>query len=265
MGGLLKEALGLDPNFFIAYCTLASVHDQIYLAGLDHTPSRLGLARGAIDAALGLRPDSGEGHLALADHLYCGYLDYERARAELAIARDTLPNESRVFELTSYIDRRQGRWDESLLNLKRALELDPRSLDYAQQLARSYGYLRRFSKRPPSWIAHSKSPRATLAYVCSAPPSRWKLEADTRPLRAVIDALLQENPPRLRILPINGVTSRFANGTLKRRTVLSPSCAKTVIRTKDSHFPNRGSKRFLPVLAGTSPRQKRLSRKHVRP
>ena len=58
---LLKEALGLDPNFFIAYCTLASVHDQIYLAGLDHTPARLALARTAIDAALRLRPDSGEG------------------------------------------------------------------------------------------------------------------------------------------------------------------------------------------------------------
>ena len=44
--GLLKEALGLDPNFFIAYCTLASVHDQIYQAGLDHTPTRLLRPRG---------------------------------------------------------------------------------------------------------------------------------------------------------------------------------------------------------------------------
>ena len=192
--GLLKEALGLDPNFFIAYCTLASVHDQIYLAGLDHTPSRLGLARDAIDAALRLRPDSGEGHLALADHLYCGYLDYERARAELAIARDTLPNESRVFELTSYIDRRQGRWDESLLNLKRALELDPRSLDYAQQLARSYGYLRRFSEEAAIMDRALEIAPSDAGVRMQRAAIALEAQADTRPLRAIIDALLQENP-----------------------------------------------------------------------
>ena len=143
---LLEEAVGLDPKFLLGYCYLASAHDQIYLAGIDHTPARLALAQKAVDAALSLRPESGEAHLALAEHLYCGYLDYDRAREELAIARQVLPNEPRVFELLGYIDRRQSRWTESLQNLERALELDPRNSYYLQQIARSFDYMRRFAE-----------------------------------------------------------------------------------------------------------------------
>ena len=119
---LLDEAVARDPKFLIGYCYLASAHDQIYLASIDHSPARLASAQKAVDAALILQPDSGEAHLALAEHLYCGYLDYDRAREELDVARKALPNEPRVFELTSYIDRRQSRWTESLANLKRASE-----------------------------------------------------------------------------------------------------------------------------------------------
>ncbi|PYK71036.1 MAG: hypothetical protein DME44_09205 [Verrucomicrobia bacterium] len=118
---LLNEAVTRDPMFFLGYCELASAHDQIYLGNVDHTPARLALADAAVKAALKLRPDSGEAHLALAEHLYCGFLDYDRARQEVEIARRTLPNESKVYELAGYIDRRQGRWNESVTNLRRVI------------------------------------------------------------------------------------------------------------------------------------------------
>jgi tetratricopeptide (TPR) repeat protein len=191
---LLEQAITLDPNFFIGYCALASVHDQIYLGGVDHTSSRLAKAQAAIDTALRLRPDSGEAHLALADHLYCGYLDYDRARAELQIARETLPNEPRVFELTSYIDRRQGHWDESLRNIQRALDLDPRNVDYLQQIARSYFYLRRFSEeaeildRALEIVPHDIGIRIQRAGIA------LESRADTKLLHAVVNTILQQNP-----------------------------------------------------------------------
>jgi hypothetical protein len=68
----------------------------------------LALAKSAIDSAFRLKPDSGEAHLALASHLYFGYFDYDRARAELAIAHRTLPNNAEVFWLSGIIDRRQA-------------------------------------------------------------------------------------------------------------------------------------------------------------
>src|SRR5438046_8298331 len=77
---LLNKAVARDPNFFLAYCQLAFAHDLI-----GDTPERLALAKSAIDSAFRLRPDSGEVHLALAWHLYWAYLDYDRARAELAL------------------------------------------------------------------------------------------------------------------------------------------------------------------------------------
>jgi TolB-like protein len=48
---LLEKAVARDPNYFQAYCKLASVHDQIYLNGPDQTPARLALADAALKAA----------------------------------------------------------------------------------------------------------------------------------------------------------------------------------------------------------------------
>src|SRR5206468_12394265 len=101
----------------------------------------------AVETARRLRPNSGEAHLAYAFHLYCAYLDYDQARAELAVARQLLPNESFVFELAGYIDRRQGRWEDSAKNFERGLELDPRNVYILQQLSISYHYLRRYADR----------------------------------------------------------------------------------------------------------------------
>ena len=109
---------------------------------IEH-PARLALAKEAIDSAFHLNPDSGEAHLALALHLYWGYFDYARARAELAIARRTLPNNPQVFEVTAWIDRRQGRWSDAVRNMERASELDPRNFFLALNVAGFY-----FGSRP---------------------------------------------------------------------------------------------------------------------
>src|SRR5947207_6510399 len=78
---LLNKAVARDPNFFLAYCQLAFAHELI-----GNSPERLALAQSAIDSAFRLRPDSGEANLALACPLFLGYSDYDRARAELALA-----------------------------------------------------------------------------------------------------------------------------------------------------------------------------------
>src|SRR6476646_6769759 len=118
---LLNQAVARDPSFFEAYCALAETHDFLFWSE-DHTPARLALAEAAIQAAARLRPDAGETHLARSDNLYRGYRDYNGALAELEIARRTLPNDARVFNLMGLIQRRQGRWEESTRNLERAAE-----------------------------------------------------------------------------------------------------------------------------------------------
>ncbi len=135
---LLNQAVARDPSFFKAYCLLASTHDRLYFLGNDHTPARLALAEAAIEAAFRLRPDAGEAHLARAQNLYRGYLDYDGALAELEVAAQTLPNDASVFELKGYIQRRQGKPEEAIRSLERAIDLDPRNSFTLQQIALTY-------------------------------------------------------------------------------------------------------------------------------
>src|SRR6266513_2283463 len=191
---LLEQAIARDPTFFLAYCRLAEAHDLIYFFGSDHTPARLALANTAIQTALRLRPDSGEAHLALAEHLYRGYRDHEQALAELALARRALPNDPLVFELTGFITRRQGRWEESTTDLKRALELDPRNLFLLQQLSFTYELQRRYRElaevldRALKLVPSDLDTRLVRALIDLAE------RADARPAHATIDAVVAEDP-----------------------------------------------------------------------
>jgi serine/threonine protein kinase/tetratricopeptide (TPR) repeat protein len=105
---LLNRAVARDPTFFQAYCKLSYAYDALYFYGYDHTPARLASAEAAIQTAFRLRPDAGEAHLARAQNLYWGYLDYDGALSELEVARGSLPNDARMFMLLGYIHRRQG-------------------------------------------------------------------------------------------------------------------------------------------------------------
>jgi TolB-like protein/Tfp pilus assembly protein PilF len=191
---LLNQAIARDPEFLLAYCRLAHAHDQLYFLNLDHTPARLASADAAVQTALRLRPDAGEAHLALADHLYRGYLDYDHARAEIAIARRTLPNDPLTFELTGYIDRRQGRWEESTRNLERATELDPRNFFTLQQISTSYYSLRRYAQMAAVLDrALEIAPKDTDTRVGRAQVDLdWG--ADPRLLHRTIDMILAETP-----------------------------------------------------------------------
>ncbi len=192
---LLDEAVLRDPLFMAAYCELAGVHDYIYFYGIDPTPARLALAEAAVTSALKLGPESGEAHLTKAQHLYCGYFDYDGARAEIAIARRTLRDDPRVLELTGYIDRRQGRQKEGLENLERASELDPRNFEILQEIALSYGAFRRYPEMAAILDRALAIVPAEVALDTRAARAQVNLDwqADTRPLHAVMEESLAKN------------------------------------------------------------------------
>jgi serine/threonine protein kinase/Flp pilus assembly protein TadD len=186
---LLNHAVAHDPTFFHAYYQLARTHDQLYSFGYDHTPTRLALAEAAIKAAFRLRPDSGEAHLARAENLFRGYRDYDGALAEVETARQTLPNDARLFELKGYVERRQGRWEESTRDLERAVELDPRNSSLLGGTASGYAYLRRYGDEAAMLDrALAIEPNDTGLKVSRAEVEcDWK--ANTRPVHQLIDEL----------------------------------------------------------------------------
>jgi TolB-like protein/Flp pilus assembly protein TadD len=190
---LLNQAIERDPAFALAYYQLGQAHDLIYFVGADHTPARLAMADAAIQSLNRLRPSSGEAHLALAWHFYLGYHSYERAREELGLAQQSLPNDPSLFLLAGYIDRRQGRWAESTKNLERAAELDPKNTNVLQQTARSYDLLRRYADeervldRAIALTPKDAALRASRAQI------QLSWHADPRPLISTIEAILAED------------------------------------------------------------------------
>jgi len=191
---LLDQAIARDPLFFDAYCELAGAHDRIYFLGFDHTAARLRLSETAIQSIRRLRPESGETHLALAQHSYWAYSDYDRAREELAVARRTLPNESRIPLMAGYIDRRQGRWQKSIEEMNRALELDPRNFSILQQISGTYEALRRYKEMGATLDS-------ALAIAPKDIPSRVRRasvdlqsHADPKSLHTTIETILAQDP-----------------------------------------------------------------------
>jgi TolB-like protein len=191
---LLNQAVARDPSFFQAYCLLAWAHDGVYFVGSDHTPARLAQAESAVQAASRLRPNAGETHLARAQNLYWGYLDYDGALAELEVAAQSLPNHPRVVELKGYIERRQGRWNESIKDLKRAIELDPHNILTLQQTAQTYQSLRLYVDEK-SLLARVLvfEPNDAVTKVQHA-FAELGSKADTGPLHQIIESIRATNP-----------------------------------------------------------------------
>jgi len=190
---LLNQAVKRDPSFFDAWCQLALTEVNIHFLGWDHSPARLAKAEAAVQTAGRLRPDAGETHVARGRLRYFRYLDYQGALAELELARRSIPNDPWVVLLKGYIERRQGRWDESIRDQERGIELDPRNTHALQQLAITYEAMRRYAEakavlaRALAFDPNDALTRAFDAFV----DLDWK--ADTRPLHQVIDSVRATN------------------------------------------------------------------------
>jgi eukaryotic-like serine/threonine-protein kinase len=191
---LLDQAVARDPDFFDAYCQLEGAHDRIYFGGFDHTESRVKLSETVIQSILRLRPESGETHLALAQHYYYANRDYDRARQELVLARLTLPNESRIPLLAGYIDRRQGRWERALEQINQALALNPRDFSVLQQIALTYEALGRYGEMAATLDRMlALSPKDIPSRVIRA-LADVEQHADVTPFHTAIDTILAEDP-----------------------------------------------------------------------
>ena len=190
---LLEEAVRRDPNFYLAYCLICEINLDIYWGGFDHTPGRRDQALAALKLAERINPDAGEVHWQKADYAYHGFRDYETARAELELARRSLPNSSRLFTLIAAVDRRQARWDDALRNFDRAVELDPRDLNILQETGSTYAALHRVPQATQLFQQainlSPKDPFTRVALLFSLP---YLERADTGPLRAELNNILAE-------------------------------------------------------------------------
>jgi TolB-like protein/Flp pilus assembly protein TadD len=191
---LLDEAISRDPHFLRAYSLLTIVHLDLYWQGFDHTDARRELAHQTLEAAARVAPDAGEVHLMRATYAYQGFRDYDRARAELDLARRTLPNDPQIYVFTGCIDRRQGRWTEAIRNFERGVDLDPRNFRFLMETAFTYQAMRRYPEAGRLYErAHNINPRDYFARTQLA-QLPFLERADAEPLRAQLSTILNEDP-----------------------------------------------------------------------
>ena len=250
---LLDQAVARDASFFDAYCQLAEAHDRIYFLGFDHTEARLKSSETAIQSIRTLRPDSGETHLTLGQHLYWAYQNYDGAHQELAIARRTLPNEPRIPLMAGYIDRRQGHWAKSLEEIKKALELDPRNFSILQQISLTYQALGRYKETAASLDAVLAIAPKDLATKMQRAWVDLQWRSDPKPLHTTIETVLAEDPS---VAPV--IVIQWLELALSERDPAAAEHALAAMpmggcRDENIAFPNGWCEGLVARLRGDEP------------
>jgi TolB-like protein/Tfp pilus assembly protein PilF len=139
---MFEKAVKLDARFVQAYAGLARFHARMYWWYFDHSEERAAKSKEAADKALELDPNEPEAHLALGTYYYHCKIDYDRALEELELALEKQPKNSEILATIAYIKRRQGKLDETVLNLKKAFDIDPRSIEIITNMGDTYRLLR---------------------------------------------------------------------------------------------------------------------------
>src|SRR5215472_12848407 len=138
-----ERAVQLDPNFALAWARLSRMHARLYF-GADATATRRDAAKGALDSAQKLQPNSPETLLALGYYQYRVLGDYGLAKTTFGRVSQILPSNSEAPRALGLISRREGHWDESTTYFEQALALDPRNVELLTDAAQTYITLRQF-------------------------------------------------------------------------------------------------------------------------
>jgi tetratricopeptide (TPR) repeat protein len=102
------------------------------------------VAKDALEHAQKLQPNSPETLLGLGYYQYYVLGDYGLAQATFRLVNKLLPSSSEAAWALSAVNRRAGRWNESLAWVEQALALDPRNGELITTAAWTYEMLRQF-------------------------------------------------------------------------------------------------------------------------
>lgn len=142
-----RQAIALDSNYALAYVGIADAYNSLGknsdLAPKDAIPP----AKEAALQALEIDSSLAEAHAALADSAAIYDWDWALSEREFKRALELNPNVSytHLAHATGYLAS-QGRGDEMVAGLKRALEIEPLSLINNSVLVTAYLYARQNDK-----------------------------------------------------------------------------------------------------------------------
>jgi serine/threonine-protein kinase len=198
---MYDKAVELDSAFAVAYARLSMAHVDMYWFYYDRSEQRLIMAKQAVDKAFELVPDLPEAFVAMGWYHYHGHRDYDRALEQFDIARKSQPNNSELMLAIGLAQKRQGRFEPALANIKRACELDPLSSKQANEagvtsmVLRKYREAERYFDRaislaPDVLEAYTHKARLYLLWEGSVEKARAVLAEALQNTKAIEDAFV---------------------------------------------------------------------------
>lgn len=141
-----EQAIGLDPNFALAYAGIAESYVLLQLFTRSHDEDRFLKAKEAAEKALSIDQDLAEAHTALGIVREQYEWNWPEAELEFEKAIAANPNYATAHQWYGEFLAFRGRTDEAVAATEKAVTLDPLSL--STNTARAFPYLadRRFGE-----------------------------------------------------------------------------------------------------------------------
>src|SRR6266536_968643 len=158
---LYKEAVALDPQFALAYARLADAEARSFYMD-EQSPQLMADSQKHLAKGLELDRNLIEGRILQARIYLRINHDPVRALAEVEPLRLRAPNDPRLAVMVARCKGQMGDWETQLVELRRAIELDPRNPEYLGELAWAYYSVRRYAQAV-----------ATLRKVSEFAPDDW--------------------------------------------------------------------------------------------
>jgi TolB-like protein/DNA-binding winged helix-turn-helix (wHTH) protein len=128
------EGMKKDPNCAPPYAALARLYERGANLGLLKPMDAYAKARVAAEKAIEIDPSNPEAHVYLADALLTVNYDWAKAQAEIQKALALNVNDPNAHEWNGIFLSLQGRVDQSMPELRTAVELDPLNAEYLTTL-----------------------------------------------------------------------------------------------------------------------------------
>jgi serine/threonine protein kinase len=168
-----SRAIAADSGFALAYAGLSETISRLdYLSNREIlSPAERIMARELAEKALQLEPDLVQGIRAVGTYHYLVMADFAQALKYLKQALELDPQDGGTNSVIGQLKRHSGEYEAALPYFRETLEIDPTHARYAQQLSRTYTFLRYYDKaktvlrRALSFNPSSNDLWAELAYT----------------------------------------------------------------------------------------------------
>jgi len=141
-----REAIHLDPNYAQAHVGVADYHNWAAILGLAPPNESFPNAKAAAIRALGIDESLAEAHAALAFTNLCYDWDWIGAEQRFKRSIELNPNYGPAHQWYSNLLAAQGRFDEAIAEIKRALEINPLSMMDRSIFGWTYYHARQYER-----------------------------------------------------------------------------------------------------------------------